>query len=72
MLNHFNKIKETVIAKGEKKAEGVWKLESCTFEVVNGEERIFTPGLIHAVNRGGVVSIIFGSEDSFKFLANSI
>lgn len=72
MLNHFNKIKETVIAKGERKAQGVWQLESCTFEVVNGEERISTPGLIQVVNKGGVITIHNGSEDSFKFLANSI
>lgn len=72
MLNHFNKIKETVITKGERKAQGVWQLESCTFEVVNGEERISTPGLIQVVNKGGVITILNGSEDSFKFLANSI
>ena len=64
MLNHFNKIKETVIAKGERKAQGVWQLD--------GEERISTPGLIQVVNKGGVITILNGSEDSFKFLANSI
>ena len=74
MEKHFNFIKKKVCSEGVKLREGVWKLDSCTYQVLEGgaKERIHVSSLIDIVKSGESYQILEGSEDSLKFLAASI
>ena len=74
MGKYFNFIKEKVCKEGIKLREGVWKLDSCTYSVLEGgaKERLHVPSLIDIVKSGESYQIVEGSEDSLKFLSMSI
>lgn len=72
MLSYFDLAKNKILEKGEKVDQNKWVVDKCTFSIEQGVERIYVAGLINVVNKGGELTILEGSEDSLRFLSESI
>lgn len=72
MLNYFDVAKNKILEKGDKIDNNKWKVDRCVLTIDGGNVRITAPRLIDVVCKDGQVTILEGSEDALKFLAESI